>query len=83
MNLKDNKLSTKRYGIVYCEEYVKEAVLKLIEYEKSFLFDLNYKFDVFDENEVNYYNMKCLQNESINSHLMKFKEIFGDWEENE
>ena len=39
ISLKDNRLTTKKHGVVYCEEYVKEAVLEFQNVLKRALAD--------------------------------------------
>jgi len=77
MNLKDNKLTTEAHGIVYCEEYVKDAVLEDQE-----------NFRILMDNVVKHL-MKSGVDEQVvmdvsvrlAAHgVITMKEVFGDWE---
>ena len=71
ISLKDNKLSTKKYGVVYCEEYVREAVLK---FENL----LNIDLQLLDNDGKRNLGIDYQDLEKI---IKIFKEIFGDFED--
>ena len=67
ISLKDNRLTTKKHGVVYCEEYVKEAVLKFEKEIDSHIKHCKKYKDIEGEEDLKYLKQK-------------FKKIFGDFE---
>ena len=67
ISLKDNRLTTKKHGVVYCEEYVKEAVLEDIE-------DIENLYKSIDNDDLATIKKK------LEIHIKFKKRRFGDFE---
>jgi len=84
MNLKDNVLTTKNYGRVYCEEYVKETVIDFI-----FILDTQNNIDSNNPYDTNKLRHICKKYDLdlfkiINGHYSTQELVFaiyGDFEE--
>lgn len=81
--LKDNKLTTKKYGVVYCEEYVKEKVLDYLfilncwnDIDSSVKIDEEKLFNICKKYELDY-TILTIQDYC---HQELVEKIFGDWE---